>query len=136
MRILHNPFPWNYRFNGKTKDRFMALPKYTEPDRRSTPRIKVHLDCQVIFEENEYDAVIQDISLKGAFLWSSIMPPHDSVVSLRLKPSPAKQPIILNGNVVRRDSKYKEHGKAGAFAITFSHNSPALLQSLGNKLKP
>jgi hypothetical protein len=114
----------------------MAVPKCPVTDRRAVPRKKVHLDCQVIFEGNEYDAVIQDISIMSAFLWSSFMPPHDSAVSLRLKPSTAKPPLILNGNVVRRDSRYREHGKAGAFAITFSHNSPSLLQSLGNLIDP
>jgi hypothetical protein len=114
----------------------MAASKNPLSDRRAVPRIKVHLDCQVIYEGNEYDAVIQDISISGAFLWSSFMPPHDSPVSLQLKPSFAKPPIILKGNVVRRDSKYRDHGKAGAFAITFSHNSPSLLQSLNVLINP
>jgi hypothetical protein len=118
------------------EDVFMAVPKYPAPDRRAVPRKKVHLDCQVISEGIEHDAVIQDISITGAFLWSSFMPAHDSAVSLRLKPSYTKPPLILKGNVIRRDSKYKEHGKAGAFAIAFSHNSPGLLQSLGNLINP
>jgi hypothetical protein len=108
----------------------MAASKCPVSDRRSVPRIQVHLDCQVIFEGNEYDAVIQDISIRGAFLWSSFMPPHDSPVSLQLKPNFAKPLLILKGNVARRDCKYKEHGKVGAFAIIFSNNSHSLLQSL------
>jgi hypothetical protein len=114
----------------------MAMPKCPMSDRRSVSRKKVHLDCQVIFEGNEYDAVIQDISIIGAFLWSSFMPPHDSAVSLRLKPSLTKPPLILKGNVVRRDCEYKEHGKSGAFAISFSNNSPSLLQPLDNLVNP
>ncbi len=114
----------------------MAVQENHASDRRSVPRKKVHLDCQVIFEGDEYDAVIQDISIMSAFLWSSFMPPHDSAVSLRLKPSLTKPPLILKGNVVRRDSKYREHGKAGAFAITFSHNSSSLIQTLGNFIDP
>ncbi len=114
----------------------MAVQKSPAPDRRAVPRKKVHLDCQVIFNGNEYDAVIQDISIMSAFLWSSFMPPHGSVVSLRLKPNHMKPLLILKGNVVRRDNKYKDHGKAGAFAITFSQNSPSALQSLGNMVNP
>jgi hypothetical protein len=114
----------------------MAVPKRAVSDRRASPRKKVHLDCQVIFEENEYDAVLQDISITGAFLWSSFMPPHDSAVFIRLKPSYKKQPLILKGKVVRCDPKYREHGRVGAFAITFSPNSPSLLQSLGNLINP
>jgi hypothetical protein len=114
----------------------MAVQKNPASDRRAVPRKKVHLDCQVIFEGNEYDGVIQDISIMGAFLWSCFMPPHDSAVSLRLKPSHMKPPLILKGNVVRRDSHYREHGKAGAFAIIFNNNSANLLQSLGTVINP
>jgi hypothetical protein len=114
----------------------MAVPKHLESDRRAAPRIKVHLDCQLIFEGNEYDAVIQDISTLSAFLWSSFMPPHDSSVSLRLNPNFEKPPLILKGNVVRRDGKYRDHGKVGAFAIKFSHNSPTLIQTLGRVINP
>jgi hypothetical protein len=114
----------------------MAVQKHPTPDRRAVPRKKVHLDCQIISEGSEHDAVIQDISIAGAFLWSSFMPPHNSAVSLRLKPSHTKPPLILKGNVIRRDCKYKEHGKAGAFAIAFNHNSPSLIQLLGNLINP
>ena len=134
--ILHNPFPHNYRLDTETEDVFIAMPEAHAPDRRAFPRRKVHLDCQIIFEGIEYDAVIQNISVMGAFLWSSFMPPHDSPVSLRLKPSHVKPLLILKGNVIRRDSKYKEHGKAGAFAITFKNNSPSIIQALSNIINP
>jgi hypothetical protein len=114
----------------------MAVPKCAVSDRRVSPRKKVHLDCQVIFEENEYDAVLQDISITGAFLWSSIMPPPDSALFIRLTPSFKKQPLILKAKVVRCDSKYKEHGRVGAFAITFSPNAPSLIQTLGSLINP
>jgi hypothetical protein len=114
----------------------MAVQKNPASDRRAVPRKKVHLDCQVIFEGNEYDGVIQDISIMGAFLWSEFMPSHDSAVLLRLKPSHTKPPLVLKGSVVRRDSNYREHGKAGAFAIAFRNNSPNLLQSLSSLLSP
>jgi hypothetical protein len=134
--ILYNPFPHSFRFDIETEGVFMAMPEAHAPDRRAVPRRKVHLDCQVIFEGNEYDAVIQDISVMGAFLWSSFMPAHDSAVSLRLKPSHMKPLVILKGTVVRRDSKYREHGKAGAFAIVFKNNPPNLLQLLGSIINP
>jgi hypothetical protein len=114
----------------------MAALRNPVADRRTAPRKKVHLDCQVLFEGNEHDAVIQDISIMSALLWSSFMPPHDSVVSIRLKPSISKPLIILNGNVVRCDSRYKDHGKVGAFAVTFKNNSPATLQSLSRVVNP
>jgi hypothetical protein len=114
----------------------MAMPQAHATDRRAVPRKKVHLDCQIIYEGNEYDAVIQDISIMGAFLWSCFMPPHDSAVSLRLKPSHIKPLLVLKGNVVRRDNKYREHGKAGAFAIIFKNNSPNILQTLGSLINP
>ena len=114
----------------------MSMPEALAPDRRAVPRKKVHLDCQIIFEGNEYDAVIQDISVMGAFLWSSFMPPHNSAVSVRLKPSHVKPLLVVKGNVVRRDSKYREHGRAGAFAVTFKNNSPSVIQSLDKIVNP
>ncbi len=114
----------------------MANPTCPVPDRRGAPRAKVHLDCQVLFEGDEYDAVIQDISLLGAFLWSSFTPPHDATVSIRLKPAFMEDPIILEGNVVRRDCKQTEKGPVGAFAITFGHNSPGLLRLIDRLINP
>ena len=114
----------------------MVTQKRPVPDRRAAPRVRVRLGCQVIFDGNEYEAIIRDISLLGAFLWSTFMPPQDATISIKLEPPFVEDPLILEGDVVRRDCRQMEQGAAGAFAITFSHNSPGLLRLIDKLISP
>ncbi len=111
----------------------MATQRRPIQDRRAALRYYANLTCQFTFEENEYEAFIREISLIGAFLWSTFMPPRGADVSVKLETSLLRYPLILEGKIARRDCKYTEWGKVGAFAITFSHRPPGLI-SLINKL--
>jgi hypothetical protein len=114
----------------------MAIPKHPMPDRRAATRSKVYLDCRFVFDGKEYDAVIRNISLLGAFLWSAFIPPCDSIVTIKLETPLMKNLIILEGSVVRRDSQYTERDTAGAFAITFCSSSPGLLRLIDKLMHP
>jgi hypothetical protein len=114
----------------------MAAPKCPAPDRRRASRIKADLDCQIIYEGQAYEAIIRDVSLLGAFLWSNVIPPHDETVTIKLDPVSTENPIILEGSVVRRDCNDTEQGTVGAFAVTFSHNSPGLLRLIDRLVVP
>ena len=105
-------------------------------DRRSVSRIQVHLDCQFTFQGIEYAAFIRDISLKGAFLLSSFMPPYGANLTIRIKTALLEDPLILEGKVVRRDCKEIERGKARAFMINFSHNPLALVTLISKLANP
>ncbi len=105
-------------------------------ERRAAPRSKVHLDCHFSFDGIEYEAVIRDISLLGAFLRSTFVPPHDATVSVKLEATSAEEPLILEADVVRRDCTNGDQGTGGAFAITFSHNSPGLLRLIDKLMTP
>ena len=102
-------------------------------DRRAVSRVKVHLGCIFIFDGIEYDAFIRDISLKGAFLWSSFMPPCGTNLVVRIRTSLLEDPLILESKIVRCDCKQEERGAVGGFAITFSYDSPVLVRLI-NKL--
>jgi hypothetical protein len=114
----------------------MATPKHPIPDRRSAPRTNVVLGCRISFEGKEYEGVIQNISLVGAFLWSSFIPPNDAMISIKLDKNSGADSLSLEGNVVRRDNRDREKEAAGTFAIMFSHNSPGLLRLMDTLIKP
>ena len=105
-------------------------------DRRALSREKINLPCQFTFEGIEYDAYIGDISLKGAFLWSTFMPPWGAGLSVRIGTPLLENPLILEGKIVRRDCKQTERGTVGAFVIRFSSSSPALIVLISKLIKP
>jgi hypothetical protein len=114
----------------------MAIPKYPVPDRRTAPRLKVHLGCQLIFERIQHDAYIKDISPIGALLLSSFMPPPEADVLIKIETHLIRIPIVLEGKVVRRDSIDTEQGAVGAFAVKFSRNTPALMLLINKIVNP
>jgi hypothetical protein len=105
-------------------------------DRRKLSRVQTHLGCQFTFEGIEYEAFILDVSLAGAFLWSAFMPPWGASISIRLKTSLLENPLILEGQIVRRDCKQVERGTGNAFAIRFSHSSPGLIVLINKLVNP
>lgn len=102
-------------------------------DRRVASRVNAQLNCKFTFEGIEYEAFVQDISLAGAFLSSTFMPPWGGDLSIKLMTSVMEDPLILEGKIVRRDCKYTEQGTVGAFTIRFRHSSPGLVMLI-NKL--
>ena len=105
-------------------------------DRRSASRIQVHLDCQYTFQGIEHDAFIRDISLKGAFLLSSFMPPYGANLSIRIKTALLEDPLILEGKIVRSDFKQIERGTVRPFIISFSYTSLALVTLISKLASP
>jgi hypothetical protein len=60
-----------------------------------------------------------DLSLKGAFLSSNIMPPKGSKIVLTLTGPLLKRPLILEGKVIHGGSGLSDYGKTGRFGIGF-----------------
>ena len=114
----------------------MENPKHPTPDRRAAPRFKAQLDCRIIFEGNEYDAFIKDISPMGAFLWSAFMPPPAADVSIKVETSFIRTPLTLDGKIVRRECRETEQGTMGAFAVKFKTSSPALTLLISKLTNP
>ncbi|MBZ5545770.1 MAG: PilZ domain-containing protein [Acidobacteriia bacterium] len=114
----------------------MAIPNHPGLDRRTAPRLKVHLGCQLTVERIKHEAFIKDISPTGALLLSSFMPPPDADVLIKIETHLIRIPIVLEGKVVRRDSINTEQGPVGVFAVKFSRNSPALMLLVNKIVNP
>ena len=106
----------------------MPIEKRSVQDRRSVSRITTNLACQLTFNGIHYQAVIKNLSLKGALLISTFIPPQGGLVSIRLR---APDTLSLIGKVVRTDWTLSEPGTAGALTIQFSHNPPGLIGLIG-----
>jgi hypothetical protein len=115
-----------------------SVPPQERPvqDRRRVSRIQVHLDCQFTIQGIEYEAFIRDISLKGASLLSTFMPPYGANLSITIKTALLEDPLILEGNIVRCDYKHIERGTARPFVISFSHSSLALVTLIKKLANP
>ena len=89
------------------------------------------MPCKFTIEGVEHEAFIRDISLTGAFLWHTIMPPKGAHVSIKLEAASLDSPLILEGRVVRNDCKNTDRGTVSAFAVTFSNSSPEFIRLIG-----
>jgi len=91
--------------------------------------------CKVIYAGIEHEAYIRDISLSGASLWQTFMPPRGSNVSIKLEEPSSKTQLILEGRVARTDCKTTDRGMTGAFAVQFSISSPEFVRLIGKLSK-
>lgn len=104
-------------------------------DQRMISRLEACLDCQFDFEGVHYDALVIDLSLKGAFLSSGFQPPIGSSITVTIQSSPLGRPLVLEGKVKRSSRDLWDHGCGGRFGIEV--NRPPLdLAKLVTKLIP
>jgi len=98
-------------------------------NRRSVSRIQADLNCQFSFEGLAHDARIANLSLNGALLASSFIPPEKSAVVLTIR-TPLKNFLILESEVVRTEDLLNDG--ADGFAVRFSHISLDLIELIKN----
>jgi hypothetical protein len=108
----------------------MSLQSQTIKDQRSVSRVKANLNCQFSFEGLLHEAHIINLSLNGAFLWSSFVPPKGSHIVITLKTPLLKNTLTVESHVVRTQGVLKDG--ASAFAVRFSHNSLDLIELVKN----
>ena len=82
-------------------------------DKRNVSRVPAHLKCQVVYDGKSHDATIVNISLKGAFLSSPLVPPIGSTIVLVVKSRELKAPLQLEATVVRGTQALSDHGIVG-----------------------
>ena len=99
-------------------------------DQRSVSRVKANLGCQFSFEGLTHEAYIMNLSLNGAFLWSSFIPPKGSHVVITLKTPLLKNTLTVESEVVRTQGALKDG--LDAFAVRWSHNSLDLIELIKN----
>ena len=83
----------------------------SDVERRGAPRKKVRFSvlCRTGLKQSE--ATLVDISLTGALLESTILPPPGMIVTIKLAQLEQEEPIALTGRSVRYTSR--------GFAIEF-----------------
>ena len=112
----------------------MAVTSRVLQDRRNISRISTRFNCRFDYEGVVRDAVVLNLSLKGALLSSRVMPPIDADVTMIMKPPGCKETLKLNGKVIRGGWGVSDHGAIGRFGVRFTTSSADLL-TLISKLK-
>lgn len=102
-------------------------------DRRIVSRLETCLDCSFECNGKKYDAVILNISLKGAYLSSGFLPPPGSILRLAVKVPGAGRPVALEGQVNRSGHIVTDNGMKGRFGMRFP-SPPLPLSGLIGKL--
>jgi hypothetical protein len=98
-----------------------------------TSRMLARLDCQYSCDATNQQAVILDLSLRGAFLASKDLPPNDSKITITVTTPHLKKPLTLAGEVVRGGMVISDHGRLNRFGVKFS-DPPANLIDLIRKM--
>jgi len=107
--------------------RSMDIKSRATQDRRNISRVIARLDCSFISGGVSHEAVIVDLSLKGAFLSSNFLPPNGSTITVEIKPPAVKMALSFNCTVLRGTWVMAEQGKRSRFGIRFTASHPDLL---------
>jgi len=121
-------------------------------DRRRLSRISVQMECRFKSEDNEYGALMLDLSQGGALLSSTLLPPQgsfdvqerppdnddsipseESRISITLEAGNLKAPMTLSGTIRRSSIGMSEYGKVAQFGVEFE-NTPLELLRLISRL--
>ena len=105
----------------------MTIKSRVSQDRRNTSRVMARLDCCLIIDGVSHKAVIVDLSMKGAFLSTKILPPNGSTVTVSIKPPAVKKELMFTGTVTRGTWVTSDHGKLGRFGVRFGTHPTDLL---------
>lgn len=111
----------------------MAMRVRSTSDIRTISRMIVRLDCHFTHEGVKHQAVMVDLSLKGAFLSAKFLPPNDSTITVTLGSPVVDKPMSFEGKVVRGTWAMTDHGKRGRFGVVFSY-APTGIISLMTKV--
>jgi len=97
----------------------MTIRSRVEQDRRKTSRVMARLTCHFTLDGVSHEAVIIDMSLKGAYLSSKILPPNNTTITVFVNPPAVKKETKFTGTVIRGAWAMSEHGKLGRFGVRF-----------------
>lgn len=91
------------------------------------------LDCHFTVGRTRYNAVVINLSMKGAFLSSPFLPPNGTSLTVEIQHASAKKALVFDGTVIRGTWVNSDHGRLGRFGITFG-NAPIGLLALISQL--
>jgi len=111
----------------------MPVQSRVSQDRRNSSRLIAQLDCSLKHKKTDYDAVIVDLSSKGALVSASCVPAVNDEVGVAIKSNHLKRDLNLTGRVLRSTDAMTEYGMKGRFVVRF-HESPLDLILLIGKI--
>jgi hypothetical protein len=105
-------------------------------DRRKISRITTYINCRFEFSGKEYDAVILELSLKGAYVSSVFQPPLGRRITIVINEADMAKPLVLNGKVLRSGTIISEHNRLERFSVTFDTASLDLTKLISKLASP
>ena len=108
----------------------MPIQSRMSQDRRSSSRVVELLDCLFTYGDSIHNAVIVDLSQKGAKLSSRCRVPTGDTIEITIPLEDLKKKIILSGKVMRSTRVATDHGLKYRSVIRFSHTPLDLLSLL------
>jgi hypothetical protein len=109
------------------KDAKMTINSRAMQDRRKASRVIARLDCSFTLEGNRHEAVIVDLSMKGALLSSKFLPTAGSTITIELSPPAVKKMLCIDCTVLRGTWVMADQGKRSRFSIRLEGVGPELL---------
>ena len=106
----------------------MSTYRHVVQDRRSVSRLSTKMECLLKFGGAEHKATLGEVSLENAFLWSTIIPPQSSKISIVLESPLWNARLILDAKVVRHETKFNGMTTRKAFAVRFNNKSSDLIR--------
>jgi len=111
----------------------MVIRSRVSQDHRGGSRVIARLDCRMEYNNASYDAVLVDLSSKGAFISSTCLPAADEDIKVYIKSKHLQKELTLTAKVLRGSEVMTDYGERGRFAVRF-HESPLDLTVLIVKL--
>ena len=105
----------------------MTDERHTIQDRRVHSRLPVLLSCEFTWDSVAYQALVMDLSPRGAFLASHCIPPNRCPIRVTIRSPQLKRTVTVDGSVVRGGWFLPHQSKSGGFGVRFSRVSPPLL---------
>jgi hypothetical protein len=105
----------------------MTINSRATQDRRKTSRVIARLDCSFTLEGTRHEAVIVDLSMKGALLSSKFLPKTGSTISIAINPPAVRKMLSIDCTVLRGTWVMADQGKRSRFSIRFEGAGPELL---------
>ena len=88
----------------------METGKKAMQDSRNNSRVDSCIDCRFVYKNVPYEAVVVDLSQKGAKISSLFLPPTGAPISIALNSKHLKKELMLYGEVVRGSREMTDHG--------------------------
>ena len=109
----------------------MSAQSRVSQDRRGGSRVIALAECHLKYKDKDYDAVIVDLSSRGAMITASCVPALHDEVKINLRSKYVLRELNLTGKVLRSGEAMTEYGKKGRFVVRFLESPLDLVLLIG-----